>query len=955
MEYIRRILRCSTILATIFYSAITSGHTLDYDIIYVRYPAKNPNGGFVSIPFGEHPYIIAAGADLILRKASGKEVVLVDCQSCSVMDPFVSYDGKVVYYSLIEDANIKSPSWLYKINLTDPTYSPIRLTYADEFDDRKYAANKGSNKRKKDFRGIRDMSPVPLADGRILFTSNRSSLVALNPETDAVVNGSVQQLFTMDDHNGQYKNHKLSNIKRLETGSIHLVQHPIQLNDGRILFSTWQDVATKFRYAMTPLFTVNPDGTNLQQFTEPHDHHKNVEHFITQLSDSSIVSSVYYPGANYGFGILNKYDILSAKIKYQKKPIQQKFSFSPYVNISYREFDRMGTKTITPHTSPEDIPAPQQSGRYSMPSATKNNDILVAYSQGSVNNTTNFCQRKNLCQHLKSGIYIIPYSQHKVIDTPNKLIKVIDSPYYNEIWPRAVLPYKSIYGIDKPNSQLNVSQDSRIIVGSQTAIVGTSSMYNRDLNKESYFDQFQTPSSREGHSGNWTVQGAEAGIFSNSDIYAVRIIGTPAKPFTKPIDKYNEKERWKKINKYLQDIRLDQVVARYGSYHGERWEILGEFPLNYKTVIDEQGNPDTSWAAKIPAETPFLIQALDKNGMTLTSELTWRALKPGEVRTDCGGCHAHSIEPLDFNTTFAGLRAPITNVPGTTLSSPGLKQGLWDLTAGKIPVLKGSGVEYISKNVLGVEFRRDVEPILKKRCGSCHNNEANAGSLILDGSDGKDVWDTISDRKRADGKTYIVPQRSKYIRVPQARQSLLVWAAYGERLDGRTNKTRDNDVDYPENHPKYFITEAEKRTIARWVDLGGPIDFPQTDGMGYTDDNQLPVLNMEISHLTYGKEIKLGAYDVHSSIDWNSIKLSVAVYSNDKSSGLLNSLFSSDETNNQFTIDPAEIDYKNGVLTYRLPNYKFKNAEAILIEAEVFDITGNKNEVSEYIQLNNIH
>ena len=71
------------------------------------------------------------------------------------------------------------------------------------------------------------------------------------------------------------------------------MQHPIQLKDGRILFSTWQDVGTKidigdFQYASTPLFTIHPDGSNLQQFTEPHDHHKNVEHFISQLSDERV-------------------------------------------------------------------------------------------------------------------------------------------------------------------------------------------------------------------------------------------------------------------------------------------------------------------------------------------------------------------------------------------------------------------------------------------------------------------------------------------------------------------------------------------------------------------------------------------------------------------------------------------------------------------------------------------
>ena len=129
---------------------------------------------------------------------------------------------------------------------------------------------------------------LPLADGRLLFTSNRSALTSFHPQTNAVTRSSMQQLYVMDDHDGTANTKQLANLHLLETGNLHLVQHPMQLKDGRILFSTWQDAATKFyhnfRYAMTPLFTVHPDGSNLQQFTEPHDHHKNVEHFITQLS-----------------------------------------------------------------------------------------------------------------------------------------------------------------------------------------------------------------------------------------------------------------------------------------------------------------------------------------------------------------------------------------------------------------------------------------------------------------------------------------------------------------------------------------------------------------------------------------------------------------------------------------------------------------------------------------------
>ena len=60
-------------------------------------------------------------------------------------------------------------------------------------------------------------------------------------------------------------------------------------------------------------------------------------------------------------------------------------------------------------------------------------------------------------------------------------------------------------------------------------------------------------------------------------------------------------------------------------------------------------------AVKIPADTPFTFQTLDKNGMVLNMAQTWHQVRPGEVRNNCGGCHAHSQTPLAIEATAAGL------------------------------------------------------------------------------------------------------------------------------------------------------------------------------------------------------------------------------------------------------------------------------------------------------------
>ncbi|MDP5033271.1 hypothetical protein, partial [Paraglaciecola sp.] len=608
---------------------------VDYPIIYVRYPAEGYNSPFVNIPQGEKAYPIQMGGSLVLWSPDAPEKILVDCGPCSVMDPMMSFDGKTVFYSLNINDDKKVYSWLYKIHLTgDNAFTPIRLTFNDDFDSKYYVANKNEEYYQSHYFGIRDMAPVPLADGRVLFTSNRAGLTAFeslghNPHEV----GSVQQLYVMDDHEGERTNKELANIKRLEAGTFHLAQHPIQLLDGRILFTTWQDVADKYIYAMSSLFTIHPDGSNLKQFTEPHDRNKFLDHFATQLSDQSVVSAYYYPSFDYGFGVLWRAPVDVDGPEYFRHFQQPEKDAQGYTK-NRRYFERKGTEIITTHSTPADVPSPGLSGKYSMPSATKENGLLVAYSSGSVNHFGATCKKRNVCESLKSGIYLINDAGKTVISSPSQLVKIIDSPDYNEIWPRAVLPFSKIHGVSHPKILDEVGQsDYRILKGEPSAIVGTSSMYNREP-LGSNDDPFQANSSkRELNDGNWTIFGAEAGVFSNSDIYAVRIIGTPPKPFTKPISKFKDNERWKSASRLIGKHDYDYIVERFGSYHLESWEILGEFPLNYKAVIDDQGNPDSSWSAKIPSETPFLIQSLDKNGMTLNSELTWRALKSGEVRT----------------------------------------------------------------------------------------------------------------------------------------------------------------------------------------------------------------------------------------------------------------------------------------------------------------------------------
>ncbi|MEO1085644.1 MAG: hypothetical protein AAFY88_15495, partial [Acidobacteriota bacterium] len=100
--------------------------------------------------------------------------------------------------------------------------------------------------------------------------------------------------------------------------------------------------------------------------------------------------------------------------------------------------------------------------------------------------------------------------------------------------------------------------------------------------------------------------------------------------------------------------------------------MLGEIPLRKvddagDVILDPEGNPDTSFLAKIPADTPFTFQTLDRNGMVLNMAQTWHQVRPGEVRTNCGGSDREVQGLLGVGVAAAAIGAHFAGpdlVPG---------------------------------------------------------------------------------------------------------------------------------------------------------------------------------------------------------------------------------------------------------------------------------------------------
>jgi hypothetical protein len=383
-----------------------------------------------------------------------------------------------------------------------------------------------------------------------------------------------------------------------------------------------------------------------------------------------------------------------------------------------------------------------------------------------------------------------------------------------------------------------------------------------------------------------------------------------------------------------------QGVARgrwFSSHATERLRVLGEIPLRKfpggRQPLDPDGNPDTSFLARIPADTVFTFQTLDRQGLLLNMAQTWHQLRPGEIRHDCGGCHAHSQAPTDFRRTVAAR--PDYPLWDLTRVTPLLTDKAHDKSGRQWDAANRSGLRLSDAGVLDVEYLRDVQPILRRSCVACHTARGGrepAARLDLDadhdlvahGDEGR--FPGTYYRLALDEEARFGPRpldwpswgylnASRYIRKFQARRSLLVWKLFGERLDGFSNDDHPSEaspgeprllhhgqaVDLAKHHHSFDLdytgspmpppeavaagqvaplTDEDRRTILRWIDLGCPIDLdfdpkrPERRGRGWTLDENRPVVTLTVPPPASGSpadRVLIGLYDYYSGLDLETL------------------------------------------------------------------------------------
>src|SRR4030095_16629513 len=98
-------------------------------------------------------------------------------------------------------------------------------------------------------------------------------------------------------------------------------------------------------------------------------------------------------------------------------------------------------------------------GKFTQPSGAPNNHLLCTYSPGNAHFHSAHTVKWKDETLLDSGIYLI--KDAKPIAEPAQMFLIKNDPKYHEQWPRALVPYKRIYGVEEPKKLPAVANDGK--------------------------------------------------------------------------------------------------------------------------------------------------------------------------------------------------------------------------------------------------------------------------------------------------------------------------------------------------------------------------------------------------------------------------------------------------------------------------------------------------------------
>lgn len=602
----------------------------DLPIAYIVRPipiVPNSNPPVPEDPDVRDPLAFSAGGDVYIRENASPSASSRNITSCitggtgDVKDLESSYDGQKLIFSLrLEDPDPNDdvvPSWnIYEYDIASGG-CPHRIIFSD------VTAEEGD-----------DLGPAYLPDGRIVFTSSRQQL------TGAIQLDEGKPQFPPLEEDQRVPNLVLhvmnssgTGIQQISFNQSHDLD-PTVLSTGEILFSRWDHMGGS---NAVNLYKIRPDGTELKLVYGAHGHDvgtngSNVQFLSPRETENGRILAMLKPFANSAGGgvpvMINASQY--ADIRQPLWPYQGALSGSGQVNAVSLNVTTDGSISRAGHF------------RSIYPLLDNTNRALVSWTQcrlqranGDIDPCTGTIPAGATEAFPIYGIYVYD------LDTNTQLPVVLPREGFILDEPVVIAPRPDpAILFDKAE---NFGLDSTLL-NEKVGLLHIRSVYDFD-------------------GGFNSLGGAAVDLAAMADPTITNADGRPA--------------RFLRLVKgaYIPDDNthdfLDRTAA-FGRSNGRATairqgmrEILGYVPVE----------PDGSVLTKVPANVPFTISVVDKDGRRIGGRhQNWLQVKAGEI-LECNGCHDHnptapseplphgySDAPLALNQGAAGGMA----FPGTT-------------------------------------------------------------------------------------------------------------------------------------------------------------------------------------------------------------------------------------------------------------------------------------------------
>lgn len=788
-----------------------------------------------------------AGGDLYVRSlaaASAEESNVTYAQTQGkgdVSDPEVSFDGKKIIFSMRREQDPTWNIWEYDIEKKD--LHPILIDNGGD-----------------------DVDPAYLPDGRIVFSSNRQQR-----EVALMRAQGREPYLRLDEYEREpvitlhVMNADGSNIHQISFNQSH-DRNPTVLSSGKILFSRWDHVGGKNKFT---IFTANPDGTGLFTFYGAFSGNSFLH--PREMEDGRLVSDLMPLSGTHEGGAVMMIDV--QKYSESSEPDPNAFANAGLAIPENPE----GQVQATPNVKYEMRNEISPNGRYSTPYPLYDGSgrILASWTPSRPEEresplTGELEEREGDPQY--NLVLIDPDQQrHTVIATAPKGYALVDPiPLMKRTTPNVI-----------PDTNTSARVRALVVNGHNvpSGVVNVFSVYDTDglgrMGDPVLLDENKAdsdPTKRE-----MIPKIAPTGPDNRTQIAD---LATLKDPLLTPPDR-----RPARFVRILTSVGTAGMVRNSdGSMRslGFSRDFIGETDIEMQQILGyAEIQPDGSFRAEVPADTPLLFVATDKDARAFNLHTSWVHVSPGQER-GCNGCHS----PRRGNSiNTEALRKEHPHVPtalmadaqaGETMAETRTRVHTDDLQLKADPTfvdvwtdpaqvpagaaasftLDYSGVTTAKPTNGLINYPTHIQPLWTKNrgantCTNCHNNN-NKNSTGATGSHGLDLRAVVAGTGRmtsyqellvgdpilddagnpvitVDDDEVEIEREAPLVEPGSARASHLAEVLFNEELKADKALASPRLV----NHSVGMLNASEKRLVSEWIDVGAQYyNDPYIDGAG---------------------------------------------------------------------------------------------------------------------------